>query len=108
MSMEKIHKVKVVDYAKIKRVTFKHPELMGKDAEKMVKSEYRELLDIKEKLYAAREDVRKLEKLYGTLEADWNAKKDMFDIEFESTEKEVKTQKSYLTVNGDLVYSYNH
>lgn len=106
--METIHKVKVVDYAKIKRVTFKHPELMGKDAEKMVKSEYRELLNVKEKLYAAREEVRKLEKLYGTLEADWNSKKDMFDIEFESTEKEVKTQKSYLTINGDIVYSYNH
>ena len=106
--MEKIHKINVVDRTRIKSVTFKHPELMGKDAEKMVKSEYRELLNIKEKLYAAREEVRKLEKLYGTLEADWNAKKEMFDIEFESTEKEVKTQKSYLTINGDLVYSYNH
>ena len=106
--MEKIHKVKVVDYAKIKRVTFKHPELMGKDAEKMVKLEYIELLNVKEKLYAAREEVRKLEKIYGTLEKNWNSKKEMFDIEFESTEKEIKTQKSYLTINGDLVYSYNH
>ena len=106
--METIHKVNIVDRTKIKSVTFKHPELMGKDAEKMVKSEYRELLNLKEKLYAAREEVRKLEKLYSTLEADWNSKKDMFDIEFESTEKEVKTQKSYLTINGDLVYSYNH
>ena len=106
--METIHKVKVVDQTKIKHVTFKHPELMGKDAEKMVKLEYRELLDVKEKLYAAREEVRRLEKLYGTLEKDWNSKKEMFDIEFESTEKEVKTQKSYLTINGDLVYSYNH
>ncbi len=106
--METIHKVNIVDRTKIKRVTFKHPELMGKDAENMVKLEYRELLDVKEKLYAAREEVRRLEKLYGTLEAGWNAKKDMFDIEFESTEKEVKTQKSYLTINGDLVYSYNH
>ena len=106
--METIHKVKVIDRTKIKKVTFKHPELMGKEAEKMVKLEYRELLDVKEKLYAAREEVRRLEKLYGTLEAGWNTKKDMFDIEFESTEKEVKTQKSYLTINGDLVYSYNH
>lgn len=106
--MEKIHKVKVVDYAKIKRVTFKHPELMGKDAEKMVKLEYRELLDVKEKLYAAREEVRRLEKKYDTLEKNWNAKKDMFDIEFESTEKEVKTEKSNLLINGDLVYSYNY
>ena len=106
--METIHKVKVEDRTKIKSVTFKHPELMGKDAERMVKLEYRELLDVKEKLYAAREEVRRLEKLYGTLEANWNSKKDMFDIEFESIEKEVKTQKSYLTINGDLVYSYNH
>jgi hypothetical protein len=106
--METIHKVKVVDRTKIKSVTFKHPELMGKDAEKMVKLEYGELLDVKEKLYAAREEVRRLEKKYDTLEKSWNAKKEMFDIEFESTEKEVKTQKSYLTINGDLVYSYNH
>jgi hypothetical protein len=106
--METIHKVNIVDRTKIKSVTFKHPELMGKDAEKMVKSEYRELLNLKEKLYAAREEVRKLERLYGTIEADWNSKKEMFDIEFESTEKEVKTQKSYLTINGDLVYSYKH
>lgn len=106
--METIHKVKVEDRTKIKSVTFKYPELMGKNAEKMVRLEYRELLDVKEKLYAAREEVRRLEKKVDTMEKSWNAKKDMFDIEFESTEKEVKTQKSYLTINGDLVYSYNH
>ena len=106
--METIHKVKVEDRTKIKNVTFKHPELMGKDAEKMVKSEYRELLNIKEKLYAAREEVRNLEKLYGTLEADWNSKKDMFDIEFESTEKEVTTEKSNMLLNGKLVYKYDY
>ena len=106
--MEKIHKINVVDYAKIKRVTFKHPELMGKDAEKMVKLEYRELLDVKEKLYAAREEVRRLEKKYDTLEKNWNSKKDMFDIEFESTEKEVKTEKANLLLNGKLVYKYDY
>lgn len=106
--METIHKVKVVDRTKIKSVTFKHPELMGKDAEKMVKSEYRELLGVKEKLYAAREEVRRLEKKYDTLEKSWNAKKDMFDIEFESTEKEVKTEKSNMLLNGKLVYKYDY
>lgn len=106
--MEIIHKVKVVDRTKIKSVTFKHPELMGKDAEKMVKLEYRELLDVKDKLYAAREDVRRLEKKYDTLEKSWNAKKEMFDIEFESTEKEVKTEKSNMLLNGKLVYKYDY
>lgn len=106
--METTHKVKVIDRTKIKRVTFKHPELMGKDAEKMVKLEYRELLDVKEKLYAAREEVRRLETLYGTLETDWNSKKEMFYIEFESTEKEVKTEKSNVLLNGKLVYKYSY
>lgn len=106
--METIHKVKVVDYAKIKRITFKHPELMGKNAEKMVKLEYRELMDVKEKLYAAREEVRRLEKKYDSLQKAWDAKKEMFDIEFECTEKEVKTEKSNMTINGALVYSYKH
>ena len=106
--METTHKVKVVDRTKIKSVTFKHPELMGKDAEKMVKLEYRELLDVKEKLYAAREEVRRLEKEYDTLEKSWNAKKEMFDIEFESTEKEAKTEKSNMLLNGKLVYKYDY
>lgn len=106
--METIHKVKIVDRTKIKRVTFKHPDFMGKNAEKMVRLEYRELLDVKEKLYAAREEVRRLEKKYDTLEKSWNAKKEMFDIEFESTEKEVKTEKSNMLLNGKLVYKYDY
>lgn len=106
--METIHKVKVVDRTKIKSVTFKHPEIMGKDAEKMVKLEYRALLDAKAELSEARDKVRKLEKKVDAMEKSWNAKNEMFDIEFECTEKEVKTQKSYLTVNGDLVYKYKH
>lgn len=106
--METIHKVKVVDQTKIKKVTFKHPELMGKDAEKMVKLEYRALMDMQNELYEARDHVRNLERKFKAMEDAWNSKKEMFDIEFESIEKEVKTQKSYLTINGDLVYTYNH
>lgn len=106
--METIHKVKIEDRTKIKSVTFKHPELMGKNAEKMVRLEYKALLDSKAELSEARDRVRKLEKRVDAMEKSWNSKKDMFDIEFECTEKEVKTQKSYLTINGDLVYSYKH
>ena len=76
---------------------FKHPELNGQGCREDGQLEYRELLDVKEKLYAAREEVRRLEKLYGTLEEDWNSKKDMFDIEFESTEKRSK--------NGEVKYA---
>lgn len=106
--METIHKVNIVDRTKIKSIRFKFPELMGTDALNVIKDEYYVLMDAKEELYEARERVRFLEKRYDRIKKEWDAKKDMFDIEFESTEKEVKTQKSYLTINGDLVYSYNH
>jgi hypothetical protein len=106
--MEKIHKVKVVDRTRIKSVTFKHQELMGKDAEKMVKLEYRALMDAQEELYEAREKVRKLEKRLDAMQKAWNSKKEMFDIEFESTEKEVKTEKSNMLLNGKLVYKYDY
>lgn len=106
--METIHKVKVVDRTKIKKVTFKHPELMGKDAVKMVKLEYRSLMDAQEELYEAREKVRKLEKRLDAMQKAWNSKKEMFDIEFESTEKEVKTEKANLLLNGKLVYKYDY
>lgn len=106
MPMETIHKVEVVDRRKIKSIEFKHPELMGEDASSLVKKEYEELVSTQDALYAAREQVRQLEKKVAALEKSWNAKKDMFDIEFESTEKEVKTQKSFLGIGGDLVYTY--
>ena len=106
--MEKIHKVKVVDRTKIKKVTFNHPELMGEDAEKMVRLEYALLIDAQEKLYKTREKVRELEKRLDAMQKDWNSKKEMFDIEFESTEKEVKTEKANLLLNGKLVYKYDY
>ena len=106
--METIHKVKVEDRTKIKSVTFKHPELMGKNAEKMVRLEYKALLDSKAELSEARDRVRTLEKRVDAMEKSWNAKKEMFDIEFESTEKEVKTEKSNMLLNGKLVYKYDY
>jgi hypothetical protein len=106
--METIHKVKVVDKRNIKGIRFKNPELMGKDAERMIKEEYCLLLSAQDELYEARRRVWDLEKQYKKLEQEWRAKQDMFDIEFESTEKEVKTEKSNMTINGALVYSYKH
>lgn len=106
--METIHKVKVVDRTRIKDITFKNPELMSIDAFRLVKNEYYALIKAQNELYEARAKVRELEKKFKAMEDSWNAKKDMFDIEFESTEKEVRTEKSNMTINGALVYSYNH
>ena len=105
--METIHKVKVEDETKIKSIKFKFPELVSNNAEQIITKEYYELIATKNELQYAREEVRRLEKLYNTLYQEWEAKRDLFDIEFESTKKEVKTTKSYMTINGKTVYDCN-
>lgn len=106
-TMETTYKVKVVDKKRIKDIHFKNPELMNIDAFRLVKNEYYALIKAQEELYEAREKVRELEKKFKAMEDAWNAKKDMFDIEYESYEKEVRTQKSYMTINGKTVYDCN-
>jgi hypothetical protein len=80
---------------------------MDSHSEQEIKWEYEALCGKKRELYNARELVRQLEKECDRREKEWNAKKDMFDIEFESYEKEVKTTKSYMTINGKTVYDCN-
>ena len=105
--METIQKIKVEDKTRIKHIHFKHPELVNNKAIGLIKAEYKALLEAQGELYEAREKVRNLEKKYAKLEKEWNDKKDLFDIEFESYEKEVKTTKSYMTINGKTVYDCN-
>lgn len=106
--METIHKIKVTNKDKVVAVKFKHPELMHPGADKAVVEEYHRLLYKDKELHLARERVRQLEKEYSSLEKEWASKSEMFELEFETTEKEVKTEKSFLTINGDLVYTYKH
>ena len=105
--METIHKIKVEDKTRIKHIHFKHPELVNSKAIALIKAEYKALLEAQGELYEAREKVRKLEKKYSKLEQEWKAKQELFDIEYESYEKEVRTQKSYMTINGKTVYDCN-
>ena len=105
--MEVIHKVKVEDKARIKNIKFKFPELMDTDALNLIKDEYYTLQETESELHSARETVRSLEKKLAEMEKKWDAKKDLFEIEFESHEKEVKTTKSYMTINGAVVYDCN-
>ena len=105
--METTHKIRVEDKTKIKHIHFKFPHLMHTNSEQEIKYEYEALCAKKQELYDARDRVRQLEKEYGRREKEWNSKKDLFDIEFESYEKEVKTTKSYMTINGKTVYDCN-
>lgn len=101
------HTIRVKDYTTIVSIKFKFPNLMNENSEEEVKTEYYTLLSKKEELHSAREKVRQLEKEYKELEKEWDAKKDLFDIEFKEDKKVVTTEKSYMTINGAVVYNCN-
>ena len=105
--MEITHKIKVEDKTRIKNIRFKFPHLMDSRSEQEIKWEYGALCAKENELHSARERVRQLEKEYDRRMKEWNAKKDLFDIEFESYEKEVTTTKSYMVINGKTVYDCN-
>lgn len=105
--MEIVHTVHIEDKTRIKDIKFNFPELMGEDSLNKIKEEYCSLIEAKAELQEARRVVRELEKKVLKKERTWNAKKDLFEIEFESTKKEVKTKKSYMTINGKTVYDCN-
>lgn len=105
--METIHIVKVEDKSRIKSIKFKFPELMDTDALSFIKDEYYALKETENELHSARDLVRSLEKKLAEMKKNWEAKEGLFDIEFDSCEKEVKTTKSYMTINGDTVYNCN-
>ena len=105
--MDTIYRVKVVDRKVIKNISFKFPELMSDNSEELVKAEYNDLVTTQDALYQARDEVRRLEKELDSKMKAWDAKKDFFEVEFECSEKEVVTHKSYMVINGDTVYDCN-
>lgn len=102
-----VYKIRIEDKKKIKDITFKFPELMGEDARKLILGEYEALVNLQDRLYLARDEVRYLEKELENKMKEWDGKTDLFDIEFESTEKEVETSISNMVINGDTVYDCN-
>ena len=105
--METKHVISIKDEKRTKSINFKFPHLMNSESEQEVRTEYEALLEKKEELYQARDVVRTLEKELSLLEKQWQGKRDLFDIEFETIEKEVTTTKSYMVINGDTVYDCN-
>lgn len=105
--MDTIYRVKVVDRKVIKNISFKFPELMNENSEELVKAEYNDLVATQDALYQARDEVRRLEKELDSKMKVWDAKKDFFEVEFDSSEKEVVAHKSYMVINGDTEYDCN-
>lgn len=76
------------DYTKIKKVTFKVPELMSENAEAEAIKLFNDIRELKDKISDLRMEASNLEKNLKVLEAKWNILSSLLDIEFETGEKE--------------------
>lgn len=88
------------DRDKIEEIVFKYPEIMRDNAEKLIKEEYYNLLDLEEELYKARRKVIELEKAYEAKRELFNGKSNLFDLKFRTSEKEIITQESNVLFKG--------
>lgn len=106
--MDRQIKVISTNRNKIKNITCKHPELINDDAISKVERAYYDIINLQNALYESRDIVRDLEKKLDEAKEKFNSMSQMFDIEYETSEKIITTHKSNLTINGDLVYQYKH
>ena len=97
MGVETIH---IENRKKIKEIILKFPELMEKNAKEQIANEYYNILSKEEELHETRDKVRKLEDEIVKLRQEFNLKSNLFDIEFESSVKEVKSNKCSMTIQG--------
>ena len=106
--MDRQIKVISTNRNKIKNITCKHPELINDDAISKIERAYYEIVDLQSALYDSRDIVRDLEKKLDEAKKRFDSMSQIFDIEFETSEKTINTHKSNLTINGALVYQYKH
>lgn len=93
-------KIKIEDKRTIKTITFKHPELMGPDAEVSIRDYYTNLLKKEDELHTYRDMVRKVEEDLKVLKEGWENMLSFIDVEFGIKESEYKTEKANFSVFG--------
>lgn len=97
MGVETIH---IENRRKIKDIILKFPELMEKNAKEQIANEYYNILSKEDALYETRDKVRKLEDEISHLRQEFNLKANLFDIEFETSTKEVESYRCGVMVEG--------
>ena len=91
--------MKYTDYTKIKKVTFKVPDMMTENAEQEVIKLFNNIKALKDKISELRMEASKLENDLRVLEVKWNALSLLMDIEYETKEKEEVHQDIYVGFN---------
>lgn len=87
------------DYTKIKKVTFKVPEMMEANAEEEVIRLFNNIQALKDEISDLRMEATKKDKDLKVLEGKWNLLLPLLDIEYETKEKEEVHQDIYVGFN---------
>ena len=98
--MNKVETIYTENRNKIKNITIKFPELVEKNASKLIEEEYYTILSKENKLRSLREEVRNLEEEVKHLKQEFSIKLNLFEIEFETESKEVTKSKCGVMVEG--------
>lgn len=101
----------ITDTRKIKSIKFKFPDLVSKDAEEIIKTDYQNLLELKDKLQEYRMKVLETEKLVKEASETFNEKIKGCTIEFETYEKQYTSNKASIFIKGqgnDILGTFNN
>lgn len=97
-AMEEV--IKIEDKSTITNIVFKFPELMGENAESLVKEKYSHLISLQDKLQKARSEVRGLEEEVKIETEKWRLLQDIVSYSHPTSEKIVKSETCGLTIQG--------
>ena len=98
--MSRIETIHIENRRKIKDIIIKFPELMEPNAKEKIAEEYYNILSKEDELYETRRKVWQLENEIKELKDEFNVKSNLFQIEFETDEKEIETSKCQVMVEG--------
>ena len=87
------------DYTRIKKVTFKVPEMMEANAEEEVIKLFNNIKSLKDKISDLRMEATLKDKDLKVLEEKWNLLLPLLDIEYETEEKEEIHENIYVGFN---------
>lgn len=91
--------MKYTDYTKIKKITFKVPEMMSPSAEEEAINLFNSIRELKDEISDLRMAADQKEKELKVLESKWNILNPLLDIEYETKEKEEIHQDIYVGFN---------
>lgn len=98
--MEIKETLQIKDTNKIKDIHFKHPELMSKSAKNRIKKLFYNIYKTQRILHEERDKVIKLEIKLKTLQKEFNTLSCLFDIEYETTTKEIVRETEGFGIRG--------